>query len=163
MRRVGDLALLCFFLTLVLHGCGGYDPLDAGELRIFDVTLEPRARGVQVFWTTSDPATSRVDFGPAQSAVRTFYQPDKSGIGLDGDGHVESERRTNDTTNPSPIVNTVAEFDLVVRHSLLATELTSTTTTYLNIVSQNRQGQISSVTATLPRPGPLIGGHRGPF
>lgn len=159
MRRLGDLALLCLFLTLVLHGCGGYDPLDAGELRIFDVSTEQAARGVKVFWSTTDPATSRIDYGPAESAVRTFYQHEVNGIGLDRDGHVMSERRTNDTTE-GPIVHTVLSHDLVVRHSLVATEATTTSTTYLAIVSQNRNGQISSVTVTLPRPSPLIGGHR---
>lgn len=159
VRRLGDLALLCLFVTFVLNGCGAYDPLNAGELRIFDVSTELAARGVRVYWTTSDPATSRIDYGPAESAVRTFYQTDLNGIGLDRDGHVMSERRTNDTTT-GPIVNSVLDVNLVARHSLVATETTTTDTTYLAITSQNRQGQIATVTVTLPRPNPLVGGHR---
>lgn len=159
VRRLGHLALLLLCAVFVLHGCGGYDPLDAGELRIFDVGTELAARGIRVFWTTTDPATSRIDYGPTESAVRTFYQTERNGIGLDADGHVMSETRTNDTTT-GPIVNSVLDNDLVVRHSLIATETTTTAVTYLAITSQNRAGQISSVTVTLPRPNPLIGGHR---
>lgn len=162
MRRLGHLALLCLFLVVVLHGCGAYDPLDAGELRIFDVTTVQATRGVQIFWTTTDPATSRIDYGPSESAVKTFYQHGQNGIGLDADGHIQSERRTNDTTT-GPIVHSVLDTDLVTKHSLVATEITTTDVAYLAISSQNGKGQIASVTVTLPRANPLIGGHRGPF
>lgn len=154
--------MLCLFLVVVLHGCGAYDPLDAGELRIFDVSTAQAARGVLIFWTTTDPATSRIDYGPTESAVRTFYQSNLNGIGLDADGHVMSERRTNDTTT-GPIVHSVLDTNLVTKHSLIATEITTTDVAYLAISSQNGKGQIASVTVTLPKANPLVGGHRGPF
>lgn len=150
------MAVLCLFLAIILHGCGGYDPVTVAELRIADVELDQQ-NGVRVRWRTTDPATSRIDYGPEESAVRTFYQPDKNGIGLDPDGHVMAERRTDATTVP-PVVNTVLDERLVLQHSLVATETSTGTPTYFAITSQSRDGQIATVTVSIPRNNPVVGG-----
>jgi hypothetical protein len=157
VRRLTGLTLLCLIVTIVLHGCGGFDPLVAGEVRIFDASTEQLARGVLVRWSTTVPASSRIDYGPAEAATKTFYQPEKNGIGLDCDGHVMSQTRTNCTT-VGPVMNTVADFGLRVRHSLVATEATTSTTNYFAITSQDLEGQVATLTVTLPRANPLVGG-----
>ena len=158
MRRLGHIALLCLVLVSILHGCGSYQPIVAAPLTIYDVLVRPQAAGgVKVLWSTTDPASSRIDYGPAPSSTQTFYQYGQNGIGLDGDGHIQSEKRTNDTTQ-GPIVNSVLDLNLVTQHSLMATEATTTTTTYFAITSVNRDGQTATATVTLPRPNPIIRG-----
>lgn len=160
MKRVHGIALLCVAAGFVLLGCGGYDPITVGELRIFSVSVTEAARGVNVNWFTTDPATGRVDYGPAESERKTFYQPEVNGIGQDCDRHVMSETRTN--CNPvGPIVNTLFDPHLDKFHSFNATEATTATTTYIAITSQNSAGQIATFTVTLPRANPLAGGFPG--
>jgi hypothetical protein len=160
VRRLHGLAVLCLAAGAVLHGCGGYDPIEVGELRIHSVSVTEAPRGVNVNWRTTDPASSRIDYGPAESALQTFYQPEKNGIGLDCDRHIMSETRTN-CSFTGPMVNSIFDAHLVTFHSLNATEATTTTTTYLAIASQNERGQIATFTVTLPKPNPLAQGHPG--
>jgi hypothetical protein len=160
--RLPGLALFAFVGAVVLHGCGGYDPITAPELRIHTVSVDPATpRGFTVNWRTTEPANSRIDYGPAESSVRTFYQSDKNGIGLDCDGHVMSETRTNCNPPPGPIVHTAFDPRLVEVHSLVATESTTDATTYLAITSVNVQGQIATFTVTLPRANPISGPFPG--
>ena len=156
MRALFWFVLWISTLSLALHGCGGYDPVLADQLKIQQVQVRAvTPDGVRVTWDTNDLATSRVDYGPSDSVTTTFYITDRAGIGLDADGHIISQGRTNSTTQ-GPIINTVLDRTLSFTHSLLATQATTATTFSFALTSENARGQVAHFTVTLPKASVLL-------
>jgi hypothetical protein len=148
-RWIGGAAAVAT-VSVILHGCGGFEPLVAQELRIRSVRLTRLdARGVRVDWQTNDPTDGRIDYGPSDSVTTTFYLARTNGVGLDCDGHVMSETRTN-CTLIGPSVNTAFDPVLQHQHSLVATEVTGLTTFTLAITARNARGQVAVLTSSLP-------------
>jgi hypothetical protein len=145
-------SVLGLLVPFLLFGCGPAQEVVAPELKIQNVYIEhlplPNFR---VNWTTTDLATSEIDYGPTSSVTTTFFLRDQNGIGVDCDGHIISEGRTNCPGDVGPIVNTVADNHFALTHSLVGTALTTVSSYAVAITSRNFTGQSAFFTIIMPR------------
>jgi len=153
--RTRAVALSLLILAIVV-GCGSLDPEIAPELSIVGTRLtQLTTRGVKVEWQTSEAATGRIDYGPTVSVTNAMSETGQSGIGLDCDGHIISEGRTNCEV-VGPQVNSVVDYTLKSEHALIATEASTSTTFTIAISSVNARGQRAVLTFSYPHATSLV-------